>query len=232
VDGAFRDPGIPDGERTVYRGRIGDEDAGRGVLHVRGDGDGRYVQRVEMQLAEELRYEMEARFARRDGVLLAEDYRLVTLARERRIAVEEGSFRDVRALHWGGKVQPYPRSIVPLLGCAVALRGLDFERGRRHSFALWLANTVHWEVELHVERRERVSVPAGDFDAWRVRARPSFREVAGMLDRVVAAVLPPFVLHFGAGTPHRFLRFSFPTGPFPWNPRGRIEAIELGSEGT
>ncbi|MDQ1446852.1 MAG: hypothetical protein QOI20_3316, partial [Acidimicrobiaceae bacterium] len=44
---------------------------------------------------------------------------------------------------------------------------------------------------------------------------------------VVQLLLPPFVLHFEEGPPHRFLRFSFPTGPFPWNPRGLIEATEL-----
>jgi hypothetical protein len=109
----------------------------------------------------------------------------------------------------------------------VALRGIEFAKGERRSFAVWLANTLYWQVDLHVEKRERAGVPAGDFDAWRVRVRPSFREVAGALDRVVAAFLPPFVVHFEAAAPHRFLRFSFPTGPFPWNPRGRIEAVRF-----
>ena len=40
----------------------------------------------------------------------------------------------------------------------------------------------------------------------------------------IHAILPPFRIHFDAEPPHRFLRFSFPTGPFPWNPRGLIEA--------
>jgi hypothetical protein len=71
-------------------------------------------------------------------------------------------------------------------------------------------------------------VPAGRFDSWRVRARPSFEQISGALDRVAAMVIPPFLLHFQAEASHRFLRFEFPTGPFPWNPRGVIEATELG----
>jgi hypothetical protein len=83
-------------------------------------------------------------------------------------------------------------------------------------------------VALKVERRERVALPAGTFDAWRVRARPSFHAIAGALDRIVGLLLPPFVVHFDARPPHRFLRFAFPTGPFPWNPRAVVEATELG----
>jgi hypothetical protein len=115
----------------------------------------------------------------------------------------------------------------PLLGCAVTLRGLDFEPGARRTFPVWLANSVHWDVEVHVERLEAVDVPAGRRRGWRVGVRPSFERVAGKLDAVVALLLPPFTLHFAAEPPHCLLRFSFPTGPFRWNPRGLIEATEL-----
>jgi hypothetical protein len=78
-----------------------------------------------------------------------------------------------------------------------------------------------------VERLEAVDVPAGPQQGWRVGVRPSFARVAGKLDAVVALLLPPFTLHFAEDRPHSVLRFSFPTGPFPWNPRGLIEATEL-----
>jgi hypothetical protein len=129
-------------------------------------------------------------------------------------------------LQWGGTLEPYPRDVTPLLGCALALRGLDFERGARRSFSLWLANTVWWEVNLRVEKLEEMELPTGSARAWRVRARPHFGQIAGRLDRIVQLLLPPFTIHFEEQPPHRFLRFSFPTGPFPWNPRGLIEATE------
>lgn len=226
MDGAFGDPGVTAPEQAVYRGSIGDDVAGEGTLFIEPT-DGGVEQRIEMLVAGHARYAMRAGFTLRNGQLLCEEYSLETFSGEKRIAREEGAFRDVQTLQWGGELRPYPHSVTPLLACATAIRGIELGKGERRSFAVWLANTAYWQVDLHVERRERVTVPAGAFDAWRIRARPSFREIAGALDRVVQAVLPPFVIHLDAAPPHRFLRFSFPTGPFPWNPRGRIEAVSF-----
>jgi len=231
VDSPFRDPGIPDGERGVYRGTIDRRVVGEGWLTVEAAPE-RYVQRVRMDIEGAFRSELEASFARVNGTLRAESYDLASFDGDSPVAREQGWFRGVRGLHWGGALTEYPSNMAPLLGCAIALRGLDFERGERHRFALWLANTVWWEVEAHVEKRQRVEVPAGSFEAWRVDVAPRFDAIGTALNRVIAAVLPPFRLHFDAAPPHRFLRFSFPTGPFPWNPRGLIEAVELGHGST
>lgn len=226
-DGAWTDPQIPARERTAYRGTISGERQGEGALIVVPH-DEHYEVAMEATVAGHLRYVLDGRFERRRGLVLADSYRLQTLDGERAVAVEEGRFRDVQVLDWGGALGRYPRSTTPLLMCAVALRGMEFDSGARRSFRIWLANTATWDIALHVERRETVTLPCGRHDAWRVRARPSFEQVARTLDKVVGALLPPFVLHFDAQPPHRLLRFSFPTGPFPWNPRALIEAEELG----
>jgi Protein of unknown function (DUF3108) len=226
MDGPFRDPEIPDGETTAYRGLVSGRPAGEGRMVVEAS-PGAYVQRLRSDIGGMVHGELEMRFARVNGTLVAEHYRLQTGNGDRPYSVEEGWFRDVRVLHWGGESVTYPRGITPLLGCAVALRGLEFARGERHRFPLWLANSAFWEIEIHVERRERLTVAAGTFEAWRASARPRFEAIAGPLDRLVGALLPPFRLWFDAAAPHRFLRFSFPTGPFPWNPRGVIEAAAL-----
>lgn len=225
-DGPFRDPGLPDGERATYRGTIDRREAGSGELRLEASPD-RYLQRITAELEGGYGLELEMSFARVNGTLRAEHYRLDSNDGDRPVAHEEGWFRGVRGLHWGGAIQGYPANVTPLLGCAIAMRGLEFARGERHRFALWLANTVWWEIEAHVEKRERVEVPAGSFEAWRVDVAPRFDAVGTALNRVIAALLPPFRVHFEADEPHRFLRFSFPTGPFPWNPRGLIEATEL-----
>jgi len=226
VEGAFSDPGIPDGEETVYRGLIDGAEVGGGTNRI-AQTDGGYRQTLSFSVRGEAEYTGAIEFRRSRGTLAAESYRLDTRYRDEPVAAEEGHFRGVKVLQWGGALEAYPRDVTPLLGAALALRGLDFSRGSRRSFSLWLANTVWWEVNTRVEKLEEVSLPAGSVRAWRVRARPHFGHVAGRLDRIVQLLLPPFVLHFEEQPPHRFLRFSFPTGPFPWNPRGLIEATEL-----
>jgi hypothetical protein len=226
VDPPFGDPEIPDGERTTYRGTIAGVDVGSGELRVEAS-DGSYVARLETRILDGFNQSIEMTFARARGMVRATHYRAESRDGERPVSVEEGWFRDVRGLHWGGELQPYPSNVTPLLGCALALRGMEFVKGERHHLALWLANSVWWEIALHVHRRERIDVPAGSFDAWHVTAHPQFEPIGAALNRVVQAVLPPFRLHFDATPPHRCLRFSFPTGPFPWNPRGLIEATDL-----
>jgi hypothetical protein len=226
VEGPFSDPGIPDGEETAYRGLVDGAEVGGGTNRISQTDTG-YRQELSMIVRGEATYAAAIEFRRSRGSIAVESYRLDTRYRDQPVAAEEGHFRGVKVLQWGGDLEAYPRDVAPLLGCAVALRGLSFERGARRSFSLWLANTVWWEVNTRVERVEEVSLPAGPTRAWRVRARPHFGQVAGRLDRIVQLLLPPFVLHFEEQPPHRFLRFSFPTGPFPWNPRGLIEASEL-----
>jgi len=226
LDPAFRDPDIPDGERTAFRGTISGDDAGTGTLAIETRDDA-YVARVDATILEHFDQAVEIGFRRANGTLRAERYRAESRNGDQMVSVEEGWFRDVRGLHWGGELLPYPSNLTPLVGCAVALRGLDFVKGERHAFALWLAHSVWWEIALHVDKRERIELPTGTIEAWRVTAAPQFEGIGTALNRIVQAILPPFRIHFDAEPPHRFVRFSFPTGPFPWNPRGLIEATEL-----
>jgi hypothetical protein len=231
MEASFRDPGVADGERAAYRGLIDGEVVGEGVMvveHAVLDEIPHYRQRLEFNVQGSASYEAEMLWRRRRERIVISSYELETRHEGELVAAERGRFQGVEALHWGGKLVPFPRDTAPLLGCALALRGLEFERGEKRRLSLWFANTVYWDMEVRIEKRERVSVPAGDIDAWRARARPMFGHVAGPLDKVIQMVLPPFRLHLGAEPPHPFLRFEFPTGPFPWNPRARIEATALG----
>lgn len=232
MEGPFKDPEIPDGERTVYRALVAGEELGTGVLVVDRASEGTrdlYRQSVAIRAGGDTSYELITTFRRRSGTIHAESYRLETRHGEGEpVAVEEARFRQVRTLQWGGELAPYPRDLAPLLGSAVALRGLEFEPGFARSFSVWFANTIFWEFEATVERSEQIELPVGRVDAWRVRVRPSLEQVDLALDKLVAGLMPPLVLHFAKDPPHRFLRFEFPTGPFRDNPQGVIEATELG----
>lgn len=223
----YRDPQIADGERSVYRLALAaDAEATEVISTVTLDGEDTYV--LSMSVPHPLlNVAVEQRFARRDGHVTPISYLAETHSSGKLVSREEGYFDGTSHIQFGGKVLPYPRDVVPLLGGILALRGLDFSKGATLRFNVWLAFSVYWQLDLKVERRERITVPATTTEAWRVKIRPSFAQINGLLDRIVGGLLPDFTLHFEAADPHRLLRFSFPTGPFPWNPKGLVEATEL-----
>jgi len=231
VEGPFLDPDIPHGERTRYRGLVGDEEAGSGEVVIERASEGArdlYRQLITAQLREVSEVRTETVFRRRRGMIHAESHRMETRnGGTDPVAAEQGRFRDVKVPVWGAQVESFPRDLAPALGCATALRGLEFEPGAQRSFSVWLVNSIHWQVDVKVERRETVELPAGTLEAWRVRLRPSFEHVDRALDKVIDAVIPPVVAHFDAAGAHRLLRLEFPTGPFKWNPPGLLEAVEL-----
>jgi hypothetical protein len=227
VEGPFNDPGIPDGERTAYRGLVGDEEAGTGEITVEQVDEG-YRHTVVALVAGRTELRSTTVFRRRSGTIHAETHETQMLDGDGPpIAVEQARFRGPKVLHWGAELEPFPRDLTPLLGAGLALRGLDFSRGARRSLSVWLVSSIYWQVDAKVEKEEKVAVPAGEVSAWRVRLRPSFEQVDKALDSLMDALMPPVVAHFEASEPHRLLRLQFPTGPFKSNPPGVIEATEL-----
>ena len=86
---------------------------------------------------------------------------------------------------------------------------------------------MHWPIDIRVEKQEQVTVPAGTFDAWRVRLRPSLVDVAQSLDELSANLVPPVTAWVTVEPNGRLLKLAFPTGPGKSDPSGLLEAIEL-----
>lgn len=231
MEGPFIDPDIPHGERVAYRGFVGDEEAGTGsvlVERVAENGRDLYRQSVVARVAGRAELRSLTTWRRRSGTIHAETHETQAFeGDEAPVAVEQARFRGPKVVGWGGELESFPRDVTPLLGCAVALRGLELSAGARRSFSAWLVSSIYWQVESKVEKKERISLPVGKSEAWRVRLRPSFEQVDKALDGLMDALMPPLVAHLEASPPHRLLRFQFPTGPFKWNPVGVIEATEL-----
>jgi hypothetical protein len=227
VEGPFNDPEVPDGERTTYRGLVGGEEAGTGQIGIVAEPDA-YRQTVTALIAGRAEFRATTVFRRRSGTIHAETHEMQTLDGEGPpVASEEVRFRGPKVVHWGGELESFPRDATPLLGAALALRGLELEKGARRSFSAWVVSGIYWQVDSRVEKKEKLSLPAGELEAWRLRLRPSLEQVDKALDSLVDSLMPPVVAHLEAEPPHRFLRLAFPTGPFKWNPPGLIEATGL-----
>lgn len=226
METALRDPDLQAPETTVFRATVDGEEVGGGTLTLRPDGDRELVQEISGEAYGRLSGSAETRFRRRNGELLAASQAIEVHDKQRELFREAAAFRDVQAPQFGGELAPYPREMVPAPALAVALRVLPLAEKARFLPSVWLTAIVHWPLDMRVEKRERVTVPAGKLDCWRIRLRPSLVDVAQALDELSANVVPPLIAHVAVDG-QRLVRFAFPTGPGRSDPPGLLEAIEL-----
>ncbi|MFX0578209.1 hypothetical protein [Nocardia nepalensis] len=223
---AFRDPGIPDGEKSVYTVGAVDQPHRFEVTSVVAHDDDGYHSTVEARPGDgNPTIRIEQRFRRIDGWLRAEDYRAETRSGGSVVSREEAHFVDTTHFQFGSGIAPFPSNVMPLIGGLTLLRGLDFTEGAVASLDLWLAFSVHWPLASRVDKRTMVDVPAGRMISWPVHLRPAFAHVNTMLDKVIGGFIPSSVAHFEAAPPHRLVRFSFPTEANSSNPRGLMELV-------
>ncbi len=224
---ALPDPELEAAETTVFRASVDGEEVGGGTLTLRCDGERELVQEISGEAFGRVRGVAETRFRRRSGELLAAA-QTIDLERPRaaRSTEAEATFRDVQSPQLGGELTPYPREMVPAPALALALRVLPLAEKARFVPRVWLAAVVHWPLDLRVEKRERAKVPAGTFDCWRLRMRPSLLDVAQPLDELSANVVLPLVAHVTVDG-QRLVRLAFPCGPARSDPPGLLEATEL-----
>ncbi|MDO8211068.1 hypothetical protein [Conexibacter sp. CPCC 206217] len=226
MEHALPDPDLDGPETTVFRATVAGEEVGSGTLTFGPDGQREFVQRIEGAAFGRLSGSIETRFRRRGGELLAAAQAIELRDRDRDVLRESAAFRDVQVPQFGGEVNSYPREMVPAPALALALRVLPLADKARFVPRAWLTAIVHWPLDVRVEKRERTTVPAGSFDSWRIRLRPSLVDIAQALDELSANVVPPVVAHVAVDG-QRLLRLAFPTGPGRADPPGLLEATEL-----
>jgi hypothetical protein len=226
MEHALPDPELEGPETTVFRATVDGEQVGSGTLTLRPDGAREFVQEIEGEAFGRLAGSVQTRFRRRGGELLAASQASELRDREREVFRDAAAFRDVQVPQFGGEVMAYPREMVPAPALALALRVLPLADKARFLPRAWLTAIVHWPLDVRVEKRERVTVPAGSFESWRIRLRPSLLDVAQALDELSANVVPPVVAHVAVDG-QRLVRLAFPTGPGRADPPGLLEATEL-----
>ena len=226
VEEPLIDPNLEAEERSTFRGFVDGEEVGEGTLVLRPDGARALIQEITGEAFGRLSGSVEVTFRRRSEQLLAESQVIELLHKGKPAFNETAQFRDVQVPQLGGEVAAYPRTMVPAAGLAVALRTLPWTDKARFQPPVWLTAIVHWPLDLRVEKKEKVKTPAGSFEAYKVRIRPSLVDVAQSLDELSANLIPPVTAHIDTKT-SRLLRVDFPTGPGRQDPFGYIEATEL-----
>ncbi|MFC9894866.1 hypothetical protein ACFVMC_14360 [Nocardia sp. NPDC127579] len=225
-DSVFRDPGIPDGEKCVYTVSVADEPPGLDIVSVIGHDDADYLSIVQAGSGDgAFAITVEQRFQRAGEHLRAASYRAETRSGGTVVSREQALFLGTTHLQIGDGIAPFPAELMPLAGGLTLLRGLELTEGAETDIALWLAFSVHIPLTARVEKRTVVEVPAGQIDCWQIRLRPRLSGLSVMIEKVLGSFLPAGVAHIEADRPHRLVRFGFPTGPRPWDPRGLMELV-------
>ncbi|MFB8275221.1 hypothetical protein [Nocardia colli] len=222
---AFRDPVIPDGEKSVYAVGVPEQAQAFELTSVMTRAERDYHSTVELRAGDgNPTITIEQRFSRVGGWLRAADYRAETRSQNTVVSREEAHFLDTTHLQFGSGVGPFPPNVVPFAGGLTLLRGLDFAEGVEISLDLWLAFSVHWPVTARVLKRTTVDVPAGRLPSWPVHLRPGFAHVNSLLDKMIGGFIPSAIAYFETEPPHRLVQFSFPTEPTT-APRGQMELV-------
>jgi hypothetical protein len=227
MDTPLPDPNLETEERTVFRGFIDGEEVGTGSLTLKNDGAKSLIQEIEGAAFGRLAGAATVVFRRRGEELHAESQSVLLTHKGKDTFKEEASFRDVQVPQLGGDVGAYPRTMVPAAGLAVAFRALNWDAKSKFAPPVWLTAIVHWPLDLRVEKKESITVPAGKFEAFKIRVRPSLVDVAQSLDELSANLIPPVYVYVAVKPAGRVLKVDFPTGPGRNDPRGYIEATEL-----
>ncbi|MFI9407913.1 hypothetical protein [Nocardia sp. NPDC052316] len=222
----FRDPGIPDGEKSVYTVGVASQPATLDIISVIGHDRDEYLSIIQANSGDgAFAITVEQRFQRTDDHMRAAGYRAETRSGATVVSREEAHFIDTTHLQLGEGIAPFPAELMPLAGGLTLLRGLHFTEGAETDVALWLAFSVHIPVCVKVEHRTVVDAPIGPIDCWQLRLRPRLSGLNPMLEKMLSGFLPAATVHVEAAPPHRTVRFSFPTGPRPWDPRGVMELV-------
>ncbi|MBO0854962.1 MAG: hypothetical protein J2P18_14510 [Nocardia sp.] len=219
----FRDPGIPDGEKSRYSVGISGLPSSFEMSSVVTHEAGCYRTILDAGVGRDLQLTIEQRFGRADGFLRAHDYRAETRSRGTVVSSEEVHFVDTVHLPIGGPPTPFPPDIMPIAAGLTLLRGLEFAEDTVRSIDVWLAFSVHWPLIAKVVEPAEIQVGAGAFDCWQVRLRPSFAQVNSLLDKVIGGLLPPITAYFECAPPHRLVSSSFPTALAISAPRAVME---------
>lgn len=225
MESPLPDPHLDAPEVSRFRGLVDGQEVGEGTLTFRPDGRA-LVQEIAGAAFGRLEGTATTRFRIRGDELIAESQELELLHKGKPMFSETKSFRDVQVPQLGGEVGSYPRTLVPAPALALALRALPWAAKAQFQPPVWLTAIAHWPLDLRVEGKDKVKVPVGSFEAWRIRLRPSLTDVAQAFDELSASVLPPVHAYVDTAT-SRLVKLDFPTGPGRNDPRGQLEALAL-----
>jgi hypothetical protein len=127
---------------------------------------------------------------------------------------------------------PFPPDLNHFFSLPMTLRGLDFEGGQTNDLQIWFSSHfTPWKMNVIVEGRERVKVPAGEFTCYKVRVEPNLRAIFRRwywVARMIRPWIPNFYYWFDVKKPYPMVRFEGRFGPVGFSPVQVHELVSIG----
>jgi len=112
--------------------------------------------------------------------------------------------------------EPFPPTTYPMEGMGYALTHLDLGTQEKTSIHTMFGGTLA-QVDLWIDGRERVGVPAGEFECHRVRMRANahslFPNLPAFLHPVLSFFIPTYTAWLTVSEPQTLVKFTGQMGP-------------------
>jgi len=115
----------------------------------------------------------------------------------------------------------------------MTVRGMKFEPDAMNGLQIWFSSHLTpWKMNVIVEGKESVTVPAGTFECWKVRVEPDLKAIFKnwyWIARMVKPWIPDFYYWFAAEAPYPLVKYQGVFGPVGVSPPQVQELIEKGT---
>ncbi|HUT52312.1 MAG TPA: DUF3108 domain-containing protein [bacterium] len=111
----------------------------------------------------------------------------------------------------------FPEKLCHIYTISVMVRVMDLKAGARDDFYLLLSEDASpWHMFVVVDGEEKVTVPAGTFDCWRLKLEPDYDDILGRwswASTMIKPLVPDFFFWVAKDGTHPLIRFEGKFGP-------------------
>jgi hypothetical protein len=237
--GMFSPPDIPDGEKLVYRARLETTEEQKESFVSPREEVTKVTQIITRFTKNGRPY---YRFFRAE--LLAggqinyytyvftdfEPFRFVVF--EKRMRSKNGRVVKKEITYFDDPEYSSPPDLNHFFSIPMTIRGIGFKEGAQNDLLVWFSSHLTpWKMNVIVEGKESVTVPAGTFECWKVRVEPDLKSIFKdwyWIARIVKPWVPDFYYWFAEDAPYPLVKYQGTFGPVGVSPPQVQELTEKG----
>jgi hypothetical protein len=159
-----------------------------------------------------------------------EPFRFVVF--EKRMQSTNGRVVKKEITYFDDPAYTSPPDLNHFFSIPMTLRGIQFQPGVTNDLLVWFSSHLTpWKMNVIVEGKESVTVPAGTFECWKVRVEPDLKAIFKdwyWIARIVKPWVPDFYYWFAAEAPYPLIKYQGTFGPEGVTPPQVQELIEKG----